>query len=140
MSAPEVTEKLVAAIKSEEYDLIVCNYANGDMVGHTGKLDAAMKAVEALDVALEQVTNAALQTGAEVLITADHGNVELMTDPETGGAVTSHTTFPVPLVYVSNNAEGASLRNGALADIAPTLLGLLDIEVPTEMTGINLLK
>lgn len=141
MSAPEVTSKLVNAIQSKEYDLIVCNYANGDMVGHTGKMDAAIKAVEALDVALEQVTNAALETGAEILITADHGNVELMVDPETGGAVTSHTTFPVPLVYVSNKSMGSELeQNGALCDVAPTLLGLLDIAIPSEMTGKNLIK
>ena len=140
MSAPEVTAKLVEAIKSEKYDLIVCNYANGDMVGHTGKMDAAIKAVEALHVALEQVTAAALEMGAEVLITADHGNVELMVDPETGGAVTSHTTFPVPLVYVANDVSNVTLGDGALADLAPTLLSILGIDVPTEMTGQSLIK
>ncbi len=139
MSAPEVTDKLVKAIKSAEYDLIVCNYANGDMVGHTGKFDAAVKAVEALDVALGKVTEAALEMDAHVLITADHGNVELMVDPETGGAVTSHTTFPVPLVYVANNNADVKLNEGALADIAPTLLSFLDIEVPKEMTGKSLI-
>lgn len=140
MSAPEVTKNLVEAIGSKQYDLIVCNYANGDMVGHTGKLDAAVKAVEALDTALEAVTNAALAADAEVLITADHGNVELMVDPETGGAVTSHTTTPVPLVYVSNDHKDAQLEDGALCDIAPTLLSILDIEVPAEMTGKSLIK
>jgi 2,3-bisphosphoglycerate-independent phosphoglycerate mutase len=140
MSAPEVTENLVKAIRSEEYDLIVCNYANGDMVGHTGKLEAAIKAVEALDIALDKVTAAALEVDAEVLITADHGNVELMVDPETGGAVTSHTIFPVPLVYVSKDNTDVSLTDGALADIAPTLLGILNIDVPKEMTGKSLIK
>jgi 2,3-bisphosphoglycerate-independent phosphoglycerate mutase len=140
MSAPEVTDRLVEAIESGKYDLVICNYANGDMVGHTGKMDAAIKAVEALDVALERVTTAALKAGGECLITADHGNVELMVDPKTGGAVTSHTVFPVPLVYVSNNASGASLKEGKLADIAPTLLGMMDIDVPAQMTGTNLIQ
>lgn len=141
MSAPEVTEKLVAAIQSQQYDLIVCNYANGDMVGHTGKMDAAIKAVEALDVALDAVTNAALAVDAEVLITADHGNVELMVDPETGGAVTSHTIFPVPLVYVSKENVAASLKaDGALADIAPSLLYIMGEVAPQEMTGKNLIS
>jgi 2,3-bisphosphoglycerate-independent phosphoglycerate mutase len=140
MSAPEVTAKLVDAIESKKFDLIVCNYANGDMVGHTGKMDAAIKAVEALDVALDKVTAAALAADAEVLITADHGNVELMVDPQTGGVVTSHTTFPVPLVYVSNDNVEATLEEGALADIAPTLLGILGIDVPAEMTGKSLIK
>lgn len=140
MSAPEVTEKLVKAIESKEYDLIVCNYANGDMVGHTGKFDAAVKAVEALDVALDKVTTAALNSDANVLITADHGNVELMVDPETGGPVTSHTLCPVPLVYVAKGVEGVQLKQGALSDIAPTLLDLLGYEKPVEMTGSTLLQ
>lgn len=140
MSAPEVTDRLVEAIESGKYDLVICNYANGDMVGHTGKMDAAIKAVEALDVALERVTTAALKVGGECLITADHGNVELMVDPETGGAVTSHTIFPVPLVYVTGQSEGVSLKEGRLADIAPTLLGMMQLEVPAEMTGSNLIQ
>lgn len=139
MSAPEVTAKLVEAIKSGKYDLIVCNYANGDMVGHTGKFDAAVKAVEALDVSLKAVTEALLEVDGECLITADHGNVELMVDPETGGAVTSHTIFPVPLVYVSNRAAGKQLKEGGLSDIAPTLLTLMGDAVPAEMTGQNLI-
>ncbi|MDN3648615.1 2,3-bisphosphoglycerate-independent phosphoglycerate mutase [Reinekea marina] len=139
MSAPEVTEKLVDAIASKEFDLIVCNYANGDMVGHTGKLDAAIKAVEALDTAVDAVTKAALAADAEVLITADHGNVELMVDPKTGGAVTSHTLCPVPLVYVSNDNVNAALKDGALCDIAPTLLKIMGKERPEQMTGRSLL-
>jgi 2,3-bisphosphoglycerate-independent phosphoglycerate mutase len=140
MSAPAVTEKLVEAIQSKEYDLIICNYANCDMVGHTGDMDAAIKAVEAVDIALKKVTDAALDADTDVLITADHGNAELMVDPETGGAVTSHTTFPVPLVYVSKNIEGVSLEEGALCDLAPTLLTIMGVEVPAEMTGKNLIK
>jgi 2,3-bisphosphoglycerate-independent phosphoglycerate mutase len=140
MSAPEVTKNLVAAIESKEFDLIVCNYANGDMVGHTGKMEAAIKAVEALDVALEAVTNAALSVDAEVLITADHGNVELMVDPKTGGAVTSHTIYPVPLVYVSNDHTDATLADGALCDLAPTLLTIMGDDIPAEMTGKNLIS
>lgn len=140
MSAPEVTEKLVKAIDSGQYDLIVCNYANGDMVGHTGKMDAAIKAVEALDDALAKVTEAALRAGGEVLITADHGNAELMVDPESGGAVTSHTTFPVPLVYVTETRKDAKLAEGRLADIAPTLLAMMGLEQPSEMTGHNLIE
>ncbi|MCH8529800.1 MAG: 2,3-bisphosphoglycerate-independent phosphoglycerate mutase [Saccharospirillum sp.] len=139
MSAPEVTDKLVAAIESGQYDLVVCNYANGDMVGHTGKMDAAIKAVEALDAALARVTEAALKVGGGCLITADHGNVELMVDPETGGAVTSHTTFPVPLVYVAEEYQGIQLKEGRLADIAPTLLEMMGMEVPKEMTGTSLI-
>jgi 2,3-bisphosphoglycerate-independent phosphoglycerate mutase len=140
MSAPEVTKNLVEAIASKEFDLIVCNYANGDMVGHTGKLEAAIKAVEALDVAMGEVTKAALAADAEVLITADHGNVELMVDPKTGGAVTSHTICPVPLVYVSNDNTNATLSEGALCDIAPTLLTIMGDDIPAEMTGKNLIS
>ena len=139
MNAPEVTDKLVAAIESGEYDAIICNYANGDMVGHTGKMDAAVKAVEALDVCLKRVTDAILKVDGQCLITADHGNVELMVDPETGGAVTSHTNGPVPLVYVANNKD-VSLEAGKLSDIAPTLLHMLGMDAPVEMTGKNLLS
>lgn len=140
MSAPEVTDKLVEAIESGQYDLVVCNYANGDMVGHTGKMDAAIKAVEALDAALARVTEATLKAGGECLITADHGNVELMVDPETGGPVTSHTNFPVPLVYVTEQNKEVTLKTGRLADIAPTLLAMLELDQPAEMTGHSLIE
>ncbi|MCJ8312928.1 MAG: 2,3-bisphosphoglycerate-independent phosphoglycerate mutase [Saccharospirillaceae bacterium] len=139
MNAPIVTEKLVEAIESGEYDLVICNYANGDMVGHTGNMEAAIKAVEALDVALKEVTQAILKVNGHCLITADHGNVELMLNPETGEPVTSHTTFDVPLVYVSNT-QGKTLENGSLCDIAPTLLELMNEKAPVEMTGSSLLK
>jgi len=140
MSAPEVTDKLVDAIKSGDYDLIVCNYANGDMVGHTGKYDAAIKAIEALDVCLGRVTEALLEVGGECLITADHGNAEQMVSPTSGQAQTAHTTFPVPLVYVNQRAESITLDNGRLCDIAPSLLNIMGLEQPTEMSGKNLIQ
>ncbi len=139
MSAYEVTEKLVTAIKSQQYDLIVCNFANGDMVGHTGKLDAAIKAAECLDDCLEKVSNAITQAGAHCLITADHGNAEQMQNPDTGQAHTSHTTLPVPLVYIGETA--ITLKDdGKLSDIAPSLLDLMELPVPNEMTGQSLIK
>jgi len=140
MSAHEVTDELVNAITSGEYDVIICNYANGDMVGHTGKMDAAIKAVETLDECLKRVTDAILSVNGQCLITADHGNVELMVDPETGGPVTSHTNGPVPLVYVANNSQQRTLAAGSLSDIAPTLLTMLNMPQPSEMTGKTLLS
>lgn len=139
MNAPEVTDNLVRVIESGEFDLIICNYANGDMVGHTGNLEAAIKAVEALDVCLQRVTDALLKVDGQCLITADHGNCELMIDPETGGAVTSHTNGPVPLVLVSND-KGKQLKDGRLCDIAPTLLEMMALEQPADMTGESLLR
>lgn len=140
MSAPEVTDRLVEAIHSGKFDLIVCNYANGDMVGHTGKMDAAVKAVEVLDACLKRVTDAILAVNGSCLITADHGNVEQMVDIATGGPLTSHTNGPVPLVYVANNDADKSLKAGRLCDIAPTLLGMLALDQPPEMSGENLLS
>lgn len=137
MSAPEVTDKLVEAIKSGKYDLIVCNYANGDMVGHTGKLEAAIKAAECLDQCVQRVVEALDEAGGEALITADHGNCEQMTDPKSGQVHTSHTIGPVPLVYTGH--RNVSLKDdGSLCDIAPTLLALMDAEKPDEMTGRSL--
>jgi 2,3-bisphosphoglycerate-independent phosphoglycerate mutase len=140
MSAPEVTEKLVDAIKSGKYDAIICNYANGDMVGHTGSFSAAVKAVEALDACLKKVTDAVLEMQGHCLITADHGNCEQMLDYETHQLHTQHTTGPVPLVYVSNNTEVALKNGGKLADIAPTLLALMQLKQPAAMTGISLIE
>lgn len=134
MSAPEVTDKLVEAIRSGNYDTIVCNYANGDMVGHTGSFDAAVKAVEFLDVCLGRLRDAILETDGKMLITADHGNVEQMVDPASGQALTSHTNGPVPLVYVGNE-DWRFDKEGALSDISPTLLTLMGLPVPAEMTG-----
>lgn len=138
MSAPEVTEKLVEAIKSRKYDLIVCNYANGDMVGHTGKFDAAVKACEVVDNSVEQVLAALREVDGEALITADHGNVELMVNPETGQPHTSHTNWPVALIYDGPRKETLSLNDGALCDLAPTLLALMQVDQPDEMTGKSL--
>lgn len=138
MSAPELTENLVGAIKSGKYDLIVCNYPNGDMVGHTGVFEAAVSAVETVDQCLEQVLAASQEVGAEVLITADHGNVEMMKDPKTGQPHTSHTTFPVALIYDGPRKGSLKLNDGALKDLAPTLLTLMGLEQPVEMTGSNL--
>ena len=139
MSCPEVTEKLVAAIASGRFDAVVCNFANPDMVGHTGDLQAAIKAVEAVDRALGEVEAAVAAQGGELLVTADHGNVEMMRDPETGEPHTSHTVGPVDLIYVGNRA-GATLRTGgALRDLAPTMLDLLGVPKPAEMSGSSLL-
>lgn len=140
MSAPEVTEKLVDAIKSGKFDLIVCNYANGDMVGHTGVFDAAVKAVEAVDDSIRQVLAAMAEVGGETLITADHGNVEMMLDPKSGQPHTSHTVWPVALVYDGPRKDEIRLKDGALCDLAPTILDLMALDAPAEMTGSSLLE
>lgn len=134
MSAFELTDKLVAAIRSGKYDAIICNYANGDMVGHTGDFDAAVKAVEAVDKCLGLIVAAIEESAGELLITADHGNVEQMRDSETDQPLTSHTSGPVPLVYVGTSGR-KFLTEGSLSDLAPTLLSLLDMPIPKEMTG-----
>jgi 2,3-bisphosphoglycerate-independent phosphoglycerate mutase len=137
MSAPELTDKAVAAIDSAKYDLIVLNFANPDMVGHTGVLAAAIKAVETVDSGLGRIAEAIRRQGGALLVTADHGNCELMKDPETGGPHTAHTTNPVPLVLLSTQPH--TLREGRLADVAPTLLDLMGLPQPAEMTGHSLL-
>lgn len=134
MSAPELSDKLVEAIGSGDYDLIVCNVANPDMVGHSGKMEAAVRAVETVDELLGRALLAVDQAGGEMLVTADHGNVEQMTDPETGQAHTAHTLNPVPLVYFGPRTA-SQMRDGSLRDIAPTLLKLLGLTQPEEMTG-----
>ncbi len=139
MSAAEVTDKLVDAIKKGQFDAIICNYANCDQVGHTGNFDASVKAVEAVDACLARVLAALKEVGGEALITADHGNVEQMFDDVSNQPHTQHTTFPVPLVYVGD--RNLTLDNdGSLADIAPTMLALMDIAQPTQMNGRNLAK
>ncbi len=138
MSAPEVTDRLVEAIGSGRFDLIVVNYANGDMVGHTGILEAAKKAAEAVDACLARLEQAVVAAGGVLLITADHGNAEQMFDHETGQPHTAHTLNPVPFVLV-NGPRGAALRNGRLCDIAPTVLQLMHLALPSEMTGRALL-
>ncbi|MDT8397579.1 MAG: 2,3-bisphosphoglycerate-independent phosphoglycerate mutase [Pseudomonadales bacterium] len=137
MSAVEVTDKLVAAIRACAYDVIICNFANGDMVGHTGVLAAAIQAVEVLDECLGRIDAAIMEVGGDCLITADHGNVEQMMDAESGQVLTSHTSGPVPLVYLGN--QNLSLENGgALADVAPSLLAIMGLPLPSEMTGHSL--
>jgi len=138
MSAPEVTDKLCEAIRSGKYDLIVCNFANGDMVGHTGNFDAAVKAVETVDQSLTQVLAALADVQGEALITADHGNVELMRDPNSGQPHTAHTIWPVALIYAGPRADSVQLTDGALCDLAPTLLDLMGLDAPAEMTGHSL--
>jgi len=138
MNAAEVTDHLVAAITGGKYDVIICNYANCDMVGHTGIMDAAILAVEAVDASLQRVVDALKSVGGQMLITADHGNIEQMVDKETGQPHTAHTTNPVPLVYVGGDKpldEG-----GSLSDLAPTVLAMLGVEQPAEMTGRSLIK
>jgi 2,3-bisphosphoglycerate-independent phosphoglycerate mutase len=139
MSAIEVTDQLVAAIRNREYDVIICNFANGDMVGHTGILDAAIKAVEVVDACLGRITDALLAVGGQCLITADHGNVEQMLDDSTGQPLTSHTNGPVPLIYVGGRKLNLA-DNGSLCDVAPTLLSLMDVPQPVEMSGHSLVR
>lgn len=133
MSSTELTDKLVDAIESGEHDVIICNYPNGDMVGHTGSFSAAIKACEAVDSCIAKVVAALDKVGGECLITADHGNAEQMIDKVTGQAHTAHTNEPVPLIYVGRQAEIAT--GGRLSDLAPTMLTLLNQKVPDEMTG-----
>jgi 2,3-bisphosphoglycerate-independent phosphoglycerate mutase len=138
MSAVEVTDGLCRAIESETYDFILCNYANGDMVGHTGVLDAAIRAVECVDRCLARVLASAEQAGARVILTADHGNCEMMIDPITGGPHTSHTTNPVPFTIIDPEGDRSIRSGGALCDVGPTALAMLGLPQPTQMTGRDL--
>jgi 2,3-bisphosphoglycerate-independent phosphoglycerate mutase len=138
MNAPLVTDKLVEAIESGKYDAIICNYANCDMVGHSGIMEAATKAVEAVDICVGRVLAAVEKVGGEALITADHGNVEEMFDEETGQPHTQHSTLPVPFIFCSAR-KGTIAPGGSLADVAPTMLHLMGIPQPVEMTGRNLI-
>lgn len=140
MSAPGVTAEMLRRIASDKYELIVLNYANGDMVGHTGSLNASIKAVEAVDSGVGKIVDAVLKKGGALIVTADHGNCEQMIDAETGGIHTAHTTYDVDLILVDDRFKGRKLRtDGRLADIAPTALQLLGLEQPAEMTGVSLL-
>ncbi|MBV9878956.1 MAG: 2,3-bisphosphoglycerate-independent phosphoglycerate mutase [Gemmatirosa sp.] len=138
MSAPALTDALVKALETRSHDFILCNYANGDMVGHSGSLPATIQAVETVDRCLARVLAAAERGGWRLLVTADHGNCELMIDPETGGPHTAHTTNPVPLVVVDPDGDAPLRRGGALCDVGPTILGMLGIDQPDEMTGTRL--
>jgi 2,3-bisphosphoglycerate-independent phosphoglycerate mutase len=138
MSAAGVTDVLCNAISEARHDFILCNYANGDMVGHSGSLPATIRAVETVDQCLARVLPVAQRTGTRLLITADHGNCEQMIDPDTGGPHTAHTTNPVPFVLVDGDAEPPLRSGAALCDVGPTVLSLLGVEVPPEMTGADL--
>lgn len=140
MSAPAVTDKLVAAIASGQFDFIVVNYANTDMVGHTGDLNAAILAVQAVDACLGRLVAAVRSAGGMMLVTADHGNAEMMVDEDNGGAYTAHTTNPVPIVVVGDAVPVSGIRNGGLGDVAPTLLDLMGMGQPSEMTGNSLIE
>jgi 2,3-bisphosphoglycerate-independent phosphoglycerate mutase len=141
MSAEEVALKVLAEIESEKADLIIVNFANGDMVGHTGVIEAAVEAVEKVDACVGRIVEATLAKGGSLIVTADHGNCEQMIDPSSGGPHTAHTTFDVPLIVVEPDLEGKKLRQGGrLADIAPTVLELLGLPIPEQMTGEPLLK
>lgn len=138
MSAVEVTDRLVAAIEGGRFDVIICNYANADMVGHTGNLPAAVRAIETLDGCLGRVYEALREVGGEMIVTADHGNAERMSDEATGQAHTAHTSNPVPFVYVGRPAH--IVHEGALSDIAPTMLYLMGIAPPPEMNGRSMVE
>jgi 2,3-bisphosphoglycerate-independent phosphoglycerate mutase len=138
MSAAGVTDALVAGISSGEHDFILCNYANADMVGHSGSIPATIKAVETVDRSMARVLKAAEAAGTRLIVTADHGNAEMLIDPETGGPHTAHTTNPVPFVVIDWDQEQRLRSGGALCDVAPTILSMLGIEQPPEMTGVNL--
>lgn len=139
MSAYEVAEELLERLDSDKYDVVILNFANPDMVGHTGVVDAAVKAIEAVDECLGKIADKVLEKDGTVFITADHGNAETMIDFSTGNPFTAHTIDPVPFVWVANDTEGKTLKDGKLADIAPTMLNVLNVEVPSEMTGENLI-
>jgi 2,3-bisphosphoglycerate-independent phosphoglycerate mutase len=138
MSAPGITDVLCSAITAGEHDFILCNYANGDMVGHTGSIPATLKAVEVVDQCLARIVAAAEASGARLLVTADHGNCEMMIDPVTGGPHTAHTTNPVPFLVVDGDGAHGLRNGGALCDVGPTILRLLGLEQPSEMTGRDL--
>jgi 2,3-bisphosphoglycerate-independent phosphoglycerate mutase len=139
MSAPEVTDKVVAAIRAGRFDVIVLNYANTDMVGHTGSIDAAIKAVETVDACLGRLSVAVEEAGGTLVITADHGNAEMMRDPDTGEPHTAHTTNPVPFIVVNPPRAVRRLEDGRLSDVAPTLLDILGLARPAAMTGHSLI-
>jgi 2,3-bisphosphoglycerate-independent phosphoglycerate mutase len=138
MSAAGVTDELCKGFISTEHDFILCNYANADMVGHSGSIPATIKAVETVDECLARVLPSAEQGGVTLIITADHGNAEMLIDPETGGPHTAHTTNPVPFVIIGGAKPLVLRSGGALCDVAPTILSMLGIEQPREMSGVQL--
>ena len=139
MSAKEVTEEVLSAISGDQYEAIIINFANPDMVGHTGNLKAAIKAIETIDICLGKIRSGTQEKGGAIFLTADHGNLEMMIDSKTGQIHTAHTTLPVPLIMDYCNGDYQLEDSGKLADIAPTILDYLDISKPDEMTGHSLL-
>lgn len=140
MSAYEVTDELLKRLDEDKYDMIILNFANPDMVGHTGIVEAAVKAIEAVDECAGKVINKVLEKDGTVFVTADHGNAEIMIDEKTGNPFTAHTTNPVPFIWVANDVNGRSLNTGKLADIAPTMLEVMGVDTPKEMTGVSLIR
>jgi 2,3-bisphosphoglycerate-independent phosphoglycerate mutase len=140
MSAPGITDALVDDLAQHRHEVVICNFANADMVGHTGRLDATVSAVQTLDACLGRIMKAVLDAGADALVTADHGNAEQMWDDELNAPHTAHTANPVPVILCSNRLKGRRLRDGSLRDVAPTLLQLLEIAPSKEMTGSSLLE
>ena len=139
MSAREVTDRAVAEIRAAKHDLIILNYANGDMVGHTGQLAATIAAVKIVDECVGRIVDAMREQGGITLITADHGNADMMLDHASGEPFTAHTTNAVPLILVSDQHKNCQLQQGILADIAPTILALADLQPAAAMTGRNLI-
>ena len=139
MSAPAVDDNLVDAIKGQKYDVIICNFANPDMVGHTGVQEAAIKAIETVDACIGKAVEAIKEVNGQMFICADHGNAEQLVDYETGAPFTAHTTNPVPFILVNADPAYKLRENGCLADIAPTLIELMGMEQPEDMTGKSLL-
>ena len=136
MSAYGICDEVVKRVLSETYDLIVVNFANGDMVGHTGVLEAAIQAVQHVDICVGRILDALAKVGGSAIVTADHGNCEQMIDPATGGPHTAHTTYDVELIVVDDHMRGKKLHEGGrLADVMPTALHMMGIEKPSEMTG-----
>jgi 2,3-bisphosphoglycerate-independent phosphoglycerate mutase len=139
MSAAGIADAVVKATEEGTFDVIIVNFANADMVGHSGKIEPTIKAVETVDACLARIETAVRAKGGAILITADHGNAEMMIDPATGGPHTAHTTNPVPFIVVADNANQYTLKaNGSLRDISPTLLGMMGVDEPKEMTGTDL--
>src|SRR5262252_8566623 len=139
MSAGGIAQAVVKAVEGGTFDVMIVNFANADMVGHSGKLEPTIKAVETVDACLGEIEKAVRAKGGAMLITADHGNAEMMIDPATGGPHTAHTTNPVPFIVISEDAKRFTLKpNGSLRDISPTILGMLDLHEPQEMTGTDL--
>jgi 2,3-bisphosphoglycerate-independent phosphoglycerate mutase len=139
MSAAGIADAVVKATEQGKFDVMIVNFANADMVGHSGKIEPTIKAVETVDTCLGRIESAVRAKGGAMLITADHGNAEMMIDPATGGPHTAHTTNPVPFIVISENAKRFTLKpNGSLRDISPTLLGMLGVDEPQEMTGTDL--